>query len=250
MRIKQIKSELNKFSNKDKAQILARFFKTGKGEYGEGDKFIGVQIPTIRKITKTCPNLNFKEINELLCSSIHEERMIGTLSLVSQFETAQKKNDGKKLGKIYYFYLKNTTKFNNWDFVDLSAPKIVGTYLVNKKNEREILNTLSKSNKKGKNGFDYLWERRIAILATFAFIRNNEFGPTLKLAKQYLVEEHDLMHKATGWMLREVGKRDEKVLCDFLDKHSQKMPRTMLRYAIEKFEETKRQYYLNLYKVN
>jgi 3-methyladenine DNA glycosylase AlkD len=244
MNLIEIKKELNKYSNKNKAKILQNFFKTNKGGYGEGDIFIGVTVPTIRTIAKAYPNLNLKENLELLNSKIHEERMVGTLSLVNQFEIAKKTNDEKKQKEIYEFYLKNATKFNNWDFVDLSTPKIVGQYLLDKKNERKIMYTLAVSNKKGKNGFDYLWEKRIAIIATFTFIKNNEFDDTLKLAKLYLSEKHDLMHKATGWMLREVGKRNEKILCDFLDKNYKKMPRTMLRYSIEKFDENKRHYYL------
>ncbi len=241
---KEIKKELNKHANKNKAKILQNFFKTNKGGYGEGDKFIGVQIPTIRTIAKTYPNLTLKENLELLNSEIHEERMVATLNLVTQFEIAIKAKNEKKQKEIYEFYIKNATKFNNWDFVDLSAPKIVGQYLLDKKHKRKIMYKLAVSDKKGKNGFDYLWEKRIAIIATFTFIKNNEFDDTLKLAKLYLNEKHDLMHKATGWMLREIGKRDEKVLCDFLDTNYSKIPRTMLRYAIEKFEENKRQYYL------
>ncbi|MFA5764160.1 MAG: DNA alkylation repair protein [archaeon] len=243
-KVEEIKINLNKYANKEKAKILQNFFKTNKGGYGEGDKFIGVQIPIIRKIAKEYPNLTLKENLELLNSEIHEERMISTLNLVNQFEIAKRLNDEKKQKEIYEFYIKNSTKFNNWDFVDLSAPRIVGQYLLDKKHERKIMYKLSSSNKKGKNGFDYLWEKRIAIISTFTFIKNNEFDDTLKLAKIYLNENHNLMHKATGWMLREIGKRDKQVLCNFLDKHYKEMPRTMLRYSIEKFDETKRQYYL------
>ncbi len=241
--LKQIKKELQKAQDKEKAQLLQRFFKTGKGEYGEGDIFLGVVVPKQREIVKKF-DLDEIEIQKLLESEIHEERLTGALFLVKNFEKAKKEKNENKMKKIFDFYLKNTEHFNNWDLVDLSAPRVIGGYLLSSKNERKILYELSKSNKKGRNGWQWLWEKRIAILATFAFIKENDFDDTLKLCKFYLNEKHDLMHKASGWMLREIGKRDEKILKDFLNKHCKIMPKTMLRYAIEKLSEKERKKYL------
>ncbi len=228
--ITKLKKELKKIASSKQAKILQRFFKTGKGEYGEGDVFLGIKVPVQRKISKKFKDLKLSDLQKLLNSKIHEERLISLFILISQYING----DEKIKKKIYNFYLKNTKNINNWDLVDSSAPNIVGNYLLNK--PRNILYKLVKS----KN----LWDRRIAVLATFTFIRNNDFKDIIKIAKTLIKDEHDLIHKATGWMLREVGKRDEKILTQFLNKHIKKMPRTMLRYAIEKLNEEKRKIYL------
>jgi len=227
----QLKKELKRLSNPKQAEILQRFFKTGKGEYGEGDIFLGVKVPIQRKVAGEFSGLSLENIEKLLKSKIHEYRMTSLIILIKQYEKAGE--SGKK--KIFNLYLKNAKNINNWDLVDLSAPKIVGDYLLNK--PRNVLYKLAKLNN--------LWERRIAIISTFTFIRNNEFDDTLKIAKILLNDKHDLIHKAVGWMLREVGKRDQKIEEKFLQKHYLKMPRVMLRYAIERFKEKKRKFYLS-----
>ncbi len=223
-----LKKGLRAKASPKKAKILQRFFKTGPGEYGEGDIFLGVIVPDIRKVVKKYSSLELKKVVKLLYSKIHEERLIALLIMVNKFRSG----DDKK--KIYNLYLKSIKHINSWDLVDLSADKIVGVYLLDK--PKSILYELARS----KN----VWERRIGIIATFSFIKNNKFKETLKIAKILLNDEHDLIHKAVGWMLREVGKRDLKVEEKFLKKHYKKMPRTMLRYAIEKFPEKKRKHYL------
>jgi 3-methyladenine DNA glycosylase AlkD len=225
-----ITRDLNKLRNPPKAKILAGFFKTGKGQYGEGDIFLGITVPDQRKIAKKYLSLSFVNLQKLLASKIHEYRLVALLILVEQY---QKASDQDK-SKIVKFYLKNSKNINNWDLVDLSAPKILGEYLSDK--DKSILYKFAKA----KN----LWQKRIAIVATFSFIRKNNFDETLKIAEILLNDNHDLIHKAVGWMLREVGKKDLKVLEKFLQKHYKKMPRTMLRYAIEKFEEGERKKYL------
>ena len=224
----QLKSDLNNLANPDQAKILQGFFKTGKGQYGEGDIFLGVKVPQTRQIAKKYSDLPLNEISQLLNSKLHEERLAALLILVNNFQ----KNPSKEL---FDFYLANTKNINNWDLVDLTAHKIVGAYLEDK--PREILYKLARSSS--------LWERRIAIISTFHFIRDNDFKDSLALAEILLNDSHDLMHKAVGWMLREIGKRDQSLLENFLKKHYKKMPRTMLRYAIERFEEGKRKNYLN-----
>ena len=224
------KKELKEISNPRQAKILQRFFKTGKGEYGEGDIFLGVKVPDQRKIANKFSELSLKDLEKLLSSKIHEYRMSALFILIKQYEKA---NEQEKK-KIFDFYLKNTKNINNWDLVDLSAPKIVGDFLLDK--PKDVLYKLAKSNN--------LWERRIAIVSTVVFIRNNKFKDTLKISKTLLLDKHDLIHKAVGWMLREVGKRNQKVEEKFLKKHYSKMPRVMLRYAIERFEEKKRKFYL------
>jgi 3-methyladenine DNA glycosylase AlkD len=226
----QLKNKLENSADPKQAEILQKFFKTGKGEYGEGDIFLGVKVPIQRKIAKEFKSLKIKDIRTLLNSKIHEERLVALFILIGQYV----KGDEKVKKQIYNFYLNNTKNINNWDLVDLSAPNIVGNFLLDK--PRKILYKLVKS----KN----LWERRIAVLATFAFIRNNDFKDIIKIAETLLKDEHDLIQKGVGWMLREVGKRDLKALEKFLDKHNKKMPRTMLRYAIEKLSERKRNIYL------
>ncbi len=239
---KNISQELNKLKNPAKAKILQRFFKTGKGEYGEGDIFLGIVVPKQRKVVKKYfKQVSLNDVQKLLNSKIHEYRLVGVLILVEKFKKCchPERSDGIPSKKdIFNFYLKNTSKINNWDLVDLSAPNIVGRYLLNNKNNIKILYKLAKS----KN----LWERRIAVLATFAFIKENKFADTIKIAEILLSDKHDLIHKAVGWMLRETGKRDERELINFLNKHTLKMPRTMLRYSIERLPEKLRKYYLNL----
>lgn len=228
----KILKELKKYSSPKKAAILQRFFKTKKGEYGEGDKFIGVVVPDIRKVVKSYQDLDLAEVVLSLHSPIHEERLCAVLILVTQY----KKADAKQQKKIFQLYLKNYKFINNWDLVDLSAPNIVGAYLRDK--PKDILYKLAKS----KN----LWQKRIAMLATFDDIYHKKSEETIKIAKILLHDEHDLIHKAVGWMLREVGKRvDEKVLLKFLDEYYRTMPRTSLRYAIERLPEAKRLAYLH-----
>jgi 3-methyladenine DNA glycosylase AlkD len=226
----QIKRDLLQLSNPEKAKKLSGFFKTGKGQYGEGDIFLGIPVPEQRKVAKKYIDLSLNDIQELLSSKIHEHRLTSLIILVTKYE----KTDNSGKDEIFSFYLKNTEKINNWDLVDLSAPKIVGDYLFNK--DTSILFKLAKS--------DNLWERRIAILSTFKFIRNNDFEDALSISELLLHDKHDLIHKAVGWMLREIGKRDQEIEERFLSKYYMHMPRTMLRYAIEKFDENKRKFYL------
>jgi 3-methyladenine DNA glycosylase AlkD len=227
--------ELRSFATKEKAEFLPRFFKTGKGEYGEGDCFHGIVVPDQRKVANKHSASTSKEtIVELLHSPFHEERLTGVLILCNKF------NEAKKIGKEkewFDLYLKMAERINNWDLVDASAHIIVGQYLEDK--DRSILYKLSKENS--------LWKNRIAVVATWHFIRkNSDLKDILQLSEIMLTHKHDLMHKATGWMLREGWKKDAKQIEKFLDKFATQMPRTMLRYAIEKMEETKRKGYLNL----
>ena len=228
--IDQIKKDLLELRSPKQAKILSRFFKTSKGEYGEGDVFLGVIVPEQRKVAKKYLNLSLKDLQELLSSKIHEYRLTSLFILIDKY----RKSDEKSKKEIVDFYLKNTKNINNWDLIDLSSGKILGNYLLNK--NKSILYKLAKSKS--------LWERRISIMATSEFIRNNKFEDTLKISEILLKDKHDLIHKAVGWMLREIGKRDLSVEEKFLKKHLKKMPRTMLRYAIEKFDEKKRRYYL------
>ncbi|MFA4818967.1 MAG: DNA alkylation repair protein [Patescibacteria group bacterium] len=230
--LQELRSDLRKLASPQKAKILQRFFKTGPGEYGEGDMFLGIIVPNSRRLARQYVNLSWGEIDKLLHSKIHEERLTALLILVDRFGKAHKTEQGR----IFRFYLANTKYINNWDLVDLTAPKIVGTYLVDK--SQAILYKLVKS----KN----IWERRIAVLATFYFIRQGQYADTLKLAQLLLKDKHDLMHKAVGWMLREVGKRSLKTEIVFLDKFASRMPRTMLRYAIEKLSPQQRSHYLSI----
>lgn len=227
---KHLQNELRKLANPQKAKFLAGYFKTGKGEYAEGDIFLGITVPEQRKIAIRYKTLDLREIQQLLNSKIHEERLVALLILVEQYKKA---NDLIKK-KIFDFYLKNSKKINNWDLVDLSAEKILGEYLLDK--DKSIIYKLVKS----KN----IWERRIAVLTTFQFIKNRQYEATLRVAKLLLRDKHDLIQKAVGWMLREIGKRDLKVEEEFLKNYYKMMPRTMLRYAIEKFDKNKRDFYL------
>ena len=230
MTIRNIRKKLQHLGSEEKAIVLQRFFKTGPGDYGEGDVFIGVGVPQLRKLVKEYPDITIKEVMQLLRSSIHEERLFALLMLVSKYS---KGNETVKK-RIYELYLQNTKFINSWDLVDGSAQHIVGAFLMDK--SKEPIYRLAKSNN--------LWERRIAILATFHFIKHNNYSETLKISKILLTDEQDLIHKAVGWMLREIGKRHISTEEIFLKKYYKRMPRTMLRYAIEKFPESKRQKYL------
>lgn len=227
-----LQRESTRHGDPKRAKALARFFKTGIGEYGHGDVFAGIIVPQARKIAKRYGELALVDITRLLRSKIHEQRLIALLILVRQFE----RGDEKTRKKIFTYYLKHTRYVNNWDLVDLSAPKIVGAYLLAVKVSAGVLERLASS----KN----LWERRIAIVATMSFIRAGRFAPTLALSKKLLYDTEDLIHKAVGWMLREVGKRNRKTLERFLEKNARTMPRTMLRYALERFGKRKRRKFL------
>ena len=228
--MKIIHEEFKKMSNQEHAALLQKYFKTGKGEYGEGDIFLGLHVPTVRKIAKKYRILSLSEASEFLKSPFHEERLFALFVLVELFKRANEEN--KK--EIYDFYLKNTNFINNWDLVDASAGPIIGAYLFTR--DRKPIYVLAKSRN--------LWERRIAIMATSFFIANNEYADTLNLTEMLLNDKEDLIHKAVGWMLREIGKRNLEIEENFIKKHYQNMPRTMLRYAIEKFPEEKRKSYL------
>ena len=235
--LSSLKQDLKSLANKEKAILLQRFFKTGKGEYGEGDIFLGIIVPEQRKVAKKYINLSLNDLQVLLNSKIHEERLISLFILVDKYKKAEKENNEKQKQEIFNFYIKNAKNINNWDLVDLSAPNIVGNYLLKKDDkEKQILYKLAKS--------DNLWEKRISILATFMFIKNNQFQDSINLAEILLNDKHDLIHKAVGWMLRELGKRNEKLLINFLNKHKKEMPRTMLRYSIEKFSNEKRKFFM------
>ncbi len=225
---KAAQKRLRSFACPEQAAILSRFFKTSPGQYGEGDRFIGVKVPVTRKVAKEFKDLPLAEC--LLHSDIHEERLLALVILVGQFE----KGDDATRKSIYDLYLANMANINNWDLVDLSAPQIVGGYLENR--SRKPLCRLAKSAS--------LWERRTSIVATHWFIRQGDLADTLRIAEKLLGDREDLIHKAVGWMLREVGKRETAALEEFLDQHCRVMPRTMLRYAIERFPEKKRRAYL------
>jgi 3-methyladenine DNA glycosylase AlkD len=239
----ELQKELKKIADPVRAKNLQWYFKTGKGEYGEGDIFIGITVPKLREMVKKYSNLNIEQLQELIKSKIHEERLLALLILVNKYETT----NHKKI--CFHFYIKNLQHINNWDLIDLSAPEIIGTHLLNNDQIRiklgnknflaspeQVLEELAKS--------ESVWEKRISIISTFMFIKNNKFDYSLKIAQILLADKHDLIHKAVGWMLREIGKRDLQTEVKFLDKHYEKMPRTMLRYAIEKFPEKQRTMYL------
>ena len=223
--ISRIYNALVARSDEEKKIVLPRFFKTGKGQYGEGDKFLGVTVPNIREVAKGFKDVNFDVIKELIHSPWHEMRMCALLILVN--------NSKKDVTKdTFDFYLSQTEHINNWDLVDLSAPQIVGQFLLNK--DRDILYKLAES--------DLLWDNRIAIVSTLTFIRNNDLDDTYRLSLKMMYHKHDMIHKAIGWMLREAGKRDAKRLYDFVMANKSIMPRTMLRYSIEKFDiETRKE---------
>ena len=225
-------AELKSLGNPEKAKGYQRFFKTGKGQYGEGDIFMGIRTPVQREIAKKYSVLSLKDLQKLLESKIHEHRFVALVILMDKYKKA-KKNHVEKM-RLFQFYLKNTNRINNWDLVDVSAPNIVGDFSVNEGNE--MIRHLAKS--------DNLWKKRIAIISTAAYIKRRNFGETLAVADMLLKDKHDLIHKAVGWMLREVGKRNTDILEIFLKTRYKEMPRTMLRDAIEKFPEEKRKRYL------
>ncbi len=227
-----LKKDLRSFQRPNKAKILRRFFKTGSGEYGEGDEFLGLMTDETRSVAKKYTDLSFSDISKLLASKIHEERVVAVMILTNRF----KKADLLSQKEIYNFYFQNIAGINNWDLVDSSAPLIVGGYIYLSKTPRKILYQLARSKD--------LWEKRIAMMACFYFIREKDFKDALKIAEILLNDKHDLIHKAVGWMLREIGNRDLKTEEAFLKKYYGQMPRTMLRYAIEKFSQEKRQRYL------
>ena len=228
--VADIKYEMRKLANKEIAEHSQRFFKTGKGQYGEGDIFLGIRVPVLRKIAKKFRRISLAEVSKLLESKFHEERLLSILMLVNLFKSGDE--DDQEL--IYELYLDKTKFINNWDIVDISAGNIVGAFLF-EKDKAPLYRLVFSEN---------LWERRIAIVATFYFIRNDEFDDTLKIAEILFTDKEDLIHKAVGWMLREVGKRVIEIEEEFLEEHYLKMPRTMLRYAIERFPETRRKMYL------
>lgn len=217
-------------ANPRDAVFLQRFFRTGPGEYGEGDRFLGIRVPTTRQLIREYRGPGMPAVRLLLKSAFHEERLLALLLLVRIYERAE---PGEQ-ERLYRFYLANTRRINNWDLVDCSAPQIVGSHLEHR--SRRDLTRLARSK--------LLWERRIAVVATQWLIRAGDFEPTLMLAERLLTDRHDLMHKAIGWMLREVGKRDRAVLRGFLDRHAARMPRTMLRYSLEHFPPRVRQRYM------
>lgn len=226
----QLKRALKKSANPEKALAVAKYFKAGKGEYGEGDKFIGVTVPNMRTMAKQFKDLPVKDVTTLLKSPIHEHRYAALLILVLRYS----KGSTSEQQQVVNLYLKHLDYVNNWDLVDTSAPYILGPYLFDK--DRRVLFDLASS--------DHLWRQRVAIISTYYFIRQNDFTTTLQLAKLLLHHSHDLIHKAVGWMLREVGNRNLAAEEKFLHQYYKTMPRTMLRYAIEKFPEPKRQAYL------
>jgi 3-methyladenine DNA glycosylase AlkD len=234
MKAADVRKELQSMADRDKAAILQRFFKTGPGQYGEGDIFIGIMVPQSRQVAKKFSQLPLGEVRTLLYSGIHEERLVALLILAWRYSSSS----SREKEEIVKFYLDHIKQVNNWDLVDLSAPNILGAHLLvdNRDDRRRLLYRLA--------GSENVWERRIAILATHHFIRNGDFSDTLKIAEMLLRDRHDLIHKAAGWMLREVGKRDAAAEEAFLEEHYSAMPRTMLRYAIERLPESKRRRYM------
>jgi 3-methyladenine DNA glycosylase AlkD len=224
--------ELFSVANPEKAMFLQGFFKTGKGQYAEGDVFLGIVVPQIRDIVKNNKDIPLSEIQKLLDSEYHEARLAGLLFLVQQFKKSKKEEERKK---IFDFYLKNARKANNWDLVDVTCKDVVGGYLLDK-GDRDILYRLAES--------DNLWEQRIAIVSTWMFIKHKDYTETLAISEKLLNHKHDLMHKAVGWMLREVGKKDKETLVGFLEIHYKNMPRTSLRYAIEHFSPEEREHFM------
>jgi 3-methyladenine DNA glycosylase AlkD len=225
-----LRAKLRTLADPEKAAVLQRFFKTGPGEYGEGDRFLGVRVPVLRKLAGSCPDMAPDETVSLLTSPVHEERFLALLLLIRRY-TGGTASDKKA---VYDLYLSHTAWINNWDLVDVSAQHIVGDYLQSR-SKRPLYRLAGSSN---------LWERRISILSTFHYIKRGVFTETLKISELLLGDEADLIHKAVGWMLREVGKRHLETAEGFLRSHYRRMPRTMLRYAIEKLPEAKRQDFL------
>ena len=230
--IRSLRRDLRKVATAERARINQWFFKTGPGEYGHGDRFLGVTVPQLRAIARSHRDLPLKAVLELLTSRWHEERLLALLILVRQYS----RGDGRTRQMIYQAYLRHTRWINNWDLVDSSAAHIVGTHLETR--DRSALRRLARSKS--------LWERRIAMIATYHYIRQGEFADTLAIARLLVGDRHDLIHKAVGWMLREVGNRNRAAEERFLRAHAHSMPRTMLRYAVEKFPESLRMRYLKL----
>ena len=226
----KIKKDLKKKSNREKAAVLQRFFKTGPGEYAEGDVFLGIKMPDTRQIAGKYSDVPLDDIKKLLKARVHEERMTALLIMVSKF----KKGNEKERKELYRVYLDNTENINNWDLVDATAEHVVGAYLEDK--EKKPLYRLV--------GSSSMWERRISVLSTFRYIKKHSFDDALRISEILIDDKEDLIHKAVGWMLREIGKRDIKKEKAFLERKYKNMPRTMLRYAIEKFPEKERQAYL------
>lgn len=226
----ELEARIHALGSPQQAAILARFFKTGPGQYGAGDRFVGVKVPVLRRLIREFRELPLPEAERLLHCEVHEARLAALLILVEQVA----RGDDRFRRQVFELYLANTQHVNNWDLVDLSAPQLVGAYLDHK--SRKPLYRLARSRD--------LWQRRISILATFHFIRHGDFADTLAIAELLLGDREDLLHKAVGWMLREVGKRDQPALEAFLQRHCPAMPRTALRYAIERFPEPKRLTYL------
>ena len=227
MSYNNIKANLAELRSEERRLTNISFFKTGKGQYSEHDQFLGVRVPQLRMLAKQFKDLSLAELELLITSPFNEERLLALLILENQYKLGQEE-------QIYNFYMKNSAQVNNWNLVDQSAHNIAGKHLFTR--NKDILFTLAKS--------PLMWERRIAIVATWHFIRNNHFAETIKLAKILLNDKHDLIHKAVGWMLREMGKKDKNILLIFLNEHSKQMPRTMLRYAIEKFSSEERKFYM------
>jgi 3-methyladenine DNA glycosylase AlkD len=229
-KLDRLKADMRKLASSEKARVLSGFFKTGKGEYGEGDVFLGIVVPDQRRIAKKYQDLSMNDLGKLISGRMHEQRSVCLFILINRYKKADSR--GKK--EVVDFYLRNLRYINNWDLVDLSAGPVLGDYLADR--DRSMLYEMAQS--------DDLWKRRIAVMATFAFIKKSDFGDTLHIAERLLNDRHDLIHKAVGWMLREIGKRDQAKEEEFLKKHYKKMPRTMLRYSIERFDEDKRKSYL------
>lgn len=225
-------SELRSIANPEKAAFLQHFFKTGKGEYGEGDLFLGLTNPLTRSVAKANKQTPLPELQKLLDSPYHEARLAALVIMVEQFKKAKE----EKRKALFDLYIKNTSRINNWDLVDVTCPHVVGLYLVDK--DRSILYELADS--------PLLWDQRIAMVSTVAFIRRKEYDDTLALAEKFISHKHDLMHKAVGWMLREVGKRDKDTLMEFLERNARILPRTALRYAIEHFTAPERMYFMEM----
>ena len=226
-----IRKQLRALGDPGDAAFLQRFFKTGPGQYGEGDKFLGIRVPAVRRVASEARGLPLEEIEALLHDPWHEVRLLALIMLVD----AYKRGTRAERASIFRLYLRNTSRIDNWDLVDVSAPGVVGMHLVDRPRRR--LDRLARSRN--------LWERRIAIIATQAFIRRGEFDDTLRIARLLMRDPHDLIHKAVGWMLREVGNRDRVTLESFLDEHAHEMPRTMLRYAIEKLPPRDRKRFMD-----
>ncbi len=230
MSLQDLKKELHALADPRQAAVLMGFFKTGPGQYGEGDRFLGIKVPVQRAIAKKYRDLSLASVEKLLRSPIHEERLVSLLILIEKYDRA----DEAERTDIIDLYLSSTERINNWDLVDLSAPQLLGRHLFG--GDMRLLRKLARS--------DDLWEKRISIIATFYFIKKGEHAITLELAELLLGDGQDLIHKAVGWMLREVGKRDMAAERSFLDRHARSMPRTMLRYAVERFPEKLRRSYM------